>query len=265
MLTTPDAAGRYDVVLDAAEEVAAFVGLWTSDTSAHVLVIVELGEELVGTSAHEALLSYAALKAEPVAAGRRVMFGAMARDAAMRALLERRGLVVVRRFLLMRCAFVGASESPTWPGMVNVRPFDFERDLAAVHSCLAESFRDHFGGGFAALEDFRHELAGADHAPGLVSVAWREGRVVGVAVARAAFPEIRGYGYIGELGVVEAARGCGLGLALLLESFARLQAAGCTGCALHVDADSLTGATRLYERAGMTAEERYVNYAKESG
>ena len=82
MLTTPDAAGRYDVVLDAAEEVAAFVGLWTSDTSAHVLVIVELGEELVGTSAHEALLSYAALKAEPVAAGRRVMFGAMARDAA---------------------------------------------------------------------------------------------------------------------------------------------------------------------------------------
>ena len=193
------------------------------------------------------------------------MFGAMARDAVMRELLERRGLVVVRRFLLMRCALPGATETPIWPAQVERRPFNFTRELEAVHACLADAFRDHFGGGFAAFEDFRHELSGADYAPELVSVAWREGRVVGAAVARAAFPETPGYGYVSELGVVASARGCGLGLALLLDSFARLQTAGASGCALHVDADSQTGATRLYERAGMIAEERYVNYAREPG
>ena len=32
---------------------------------------------------------------------------------------------------------------------------------------------------------------------------------------------------------------------------------------LGVDAESLTGATRLYERAGMHADRRYVYYAEE--
>ena len=48
MLTTPDAAGRCDVVLDAAGEVVAFVDLWTSVTTAHVIVFVELRGELLG-------------------------------------------------------------------------------------------------------------------------------------------------------------------------------------------------------------------------
>lgn len=260
VLTAPDAGGRFAVVRDAAGELVAFVGLWSPESSAHVLAIVELREELVGTPVHEALLSYTALKAEPIAAGRQTLVASMARDATSRALLERRGLVAVRRFLLMDCAFSGTLEPPSWPASVTSRPYVPARDLEAVHACLAEAFRDHFGGGFAALESFRHELAGPEYAPELVTVAWRDGRVVGAAVATSTFPETPGYGYVGELGVVESARGCGLGLALLLESFARLEAAGCSGCALHVDADSETGATRLYERAGMAGEERYVSY-----
>ena len=43
----------------------------------------------------------------------------------------------------------------------------------------------------------------------------------------------------------------GLGLALLRESFRRFRETGETVVALGVDADNPTGATRLYERAGM--------------
>jgi mycothiol synthase len=38
---------------------------------------------------------------------------------------------------------------------------------------------------------------------------------------------------------------------------------GKRGCDLHVDADSLTGATRLFERVGMRAHPRFALWEKE--
>ena len=53
------------------------------------------------------------------------------------------------------------------------------------------------------------------------------------------------------LGVRRAWRRQGLGEALLLRSFAAFRQRGLTRGTLGVDASSVTGATRLYERAGM--------------
>ena len=44
---------------------------------------------------------------------------------------------------------------------------------------------------------------------------------------------------------------------MLLDTFNRLYSMGKTGAALGVDADSLTGATRLYESVGMEQYNRY--------
>ena len=54
------------------------------------------------------------------------------------------------------------------------------------------------------------------------------------------------------LGVRRAWRRQGLGEALLLHSFAEFRRRGLTRGTLGVDASSATGATRLYERAGMS-------------
>jgi mycothiol synthase len=58
-------------------------------------------------------------------------------------------------------------------------------------------------------------------------------------------------GYISLLGVRRPWRRQGLGEALLLRSFAAFRERGLTRGTLGVDASSITGATRLYERAGM--------------
>jgi ribosomal protein S18 acetylase RimI-like enzyme len=58
-------------------------------------------------------------------------------------------------------------------------------------------------------------------------------------------------GHVNLLGVRRAWRRQGLGEALLLRSFEAFRQRGLTRGTLGVDASSPTGATRLYERAGM--------------
>jgi ribosomal protein S18 acetylase RimI-like enzyme len=58
--------------------------------------------------------------------------------------------------------------------------------------------------------------------------------------------------------VRRSGRGRGIGLALLLTAFGEFRRRGIPRASLSVDAESETGATRLYERAGM-----HVAYAWE--
>ncbi len=65
------------------------------------------------------------------------------------------------------------------------------------------------------------------------------------------------------LGVRRAWRDCGLGKALLLHAFGAFHRRGKHAVRLYVDSQNLTGATRLYERAGMHVERELVDYEKE--
>jgi ribosomal protein S18 acetylase RimI-like enzyme len=58
-------------------------------------------------------------------------------------------------------------------------------------------------------------------------------------------------------------RNRGLGLALLRHAFAEFQRRGVRKVSLSVDAESITGAPRLYGRAGMRVRESYAIYLKE--
>ena len=65
------------------------------------------------------------------------------------------------------------------------------------------------------------------------------------------------------LGVRPSSRRRGLGLALLRHSFRELRARGVDTVGLCVDASNPTGATRLYERAGMRVMFQADVYSKE--
>ena len=56
------------------------------------------------------------------------------------------------------------------------------------------------------------------------------------------------------------ARGRGIGEALLRRSFVKFYELGKLGAQLVVDSESSTGANRLYERVGMTAQPRFANW-----
>ena len=72
-------------------------------------------------------------------------------------------------------------------------------------------------------------------------------------------------GWVEELGVRRSWRKKGLGLALLHHSFAEFYRREKHSVGLGVDAENLTGALRLYERAGMHSDpnRRYAVYELE--
>ena len=118
--------------------------------------------------------------------------------------------------------------------------------------------------GPSGLEKARHELPDVVlldvMMPGLDGwgVAEADGAIAGAALAFGS----RDFGWVLDLGVRRPWRGRGLGHALLLGVFGKLYRRGFTRVGLEVDAASETGATRLYERAGMRVTRRYDWYER---
>lgn len=83
-----------------------------------------------------------------------------------------------------------------------------------------------------------------------------DGAPAGVAICRPAQHGDPNSGWISELGVLPEHRRRGLAAALLTHAFAELARRGRVRARLGVDAESTTGAVRLYERVGMSVVER---------
>ena len=127
-------------------------------------------------------------------------------------------------------------------------------DLPAIHSVLEEAFADHWGNYPEPLDRWvEEETGGPGYDPTLWLRATEEGRMLGALTG-----DLWGdRGWVGYLGVRAAARGRGIGAALLRESFARFPDRGARHAVLNVDAENTTGATGLYERVGMRVVNRW--------
>ncbi|HEX9767020.1 MAG TPA: GNAT family N-acetyltransferase [Nitriliruptorales bacterium] len=136
------------------------------------------------------------------------------------------------------------------PPDLTIEPLDLDRDLVEVHAVLTDAFATHWGSHGQTLEDWRaRHLDRADADPSLWRVARRGGEVIGAVVAQ----EQAGldFGWISTVGVRENTRGQGIAGALLRATFGGLADRGLRRAMLGVDSQNDTGATRLYERAGM--------------
>ena len=189
--------------------------------------------------------------------------GALADEPRVSALLDSRGYCEVRRFELRRVDFAGAPALPHDVEGISVRSFRPE-DAQRLYEAHVEAFADHWGEGEETYEDFRHHnLDAPEYDVGLWFVAWDENEIAGYVGAHEKSREDPSRGYIALLGVLRPYRRRGLGEALLLHAFGALHARGRLGVELHVDADSLTGATGLYAKVGMTAHPRFATWEKE--
>jgi mycothiol synthase len=189
--------------------------------------------------------------------------GTLAGEPRVAALMSSRGYREVRHFELRRIDFAGKSPPPVDVEGITVRGFDPEnaRQLYEAH---VEAFADHWGEGQETYDDFRHHLLDAsDFDDRLWFVAWDGDQLAGYIGAQSKSREDPMRGYIAVLGVRRPYRRRGLGKALLLHAFGALHARGLRGADLHVDADSLTGATGLYAKVGMTAHPRFATWEKE--
>ncbi len=190
-----------------------------------------------------------------------------AADHAARALLEAIGMVTAVHSWEMAIDFDREPVPPTWPPGITLcprKPGD-ERDF---YRARCESFRDHrgyieepFEEGFAQwsymVEHQEH------HDPSLWFKAMDDDRIAGFAIGRPGTAEDPAMAWIDYIGVLRPYRRRGLGLALLRHMFVEFYRRGIRKAGLSVDAGSLTGATRLYERAGMRVVREHVGYEKE--
>lgn len=185
-----------------------------------------------------------------------------------KALVESRGFKYDRSFYRMEAAFDGPPEVPPLSEGIVIRPYHPETELEAVVRTMIDSFRDHYGFVERPFEDeltsFHHHFLGDPlYDPSLWFVAMDGDEMVGISICRAEDYENPENGFVNELGVRRAWRKRGIASALLKTSFAEFHRRGKKGAALGVDADSLTGALKIYERAGMRPARQYDNYEKE--
>jgi mycothiol synthase len=183
-----------------------------------------------------------------------------AANAAARALFSAEGYRGIRHFWRMEIDLDAQLPAPQWPTGITARTFVVGQDEQATYTAVEEAFADHWEHTPIAFDEWvRARTQRPDFDPALWFLALHGGEIVGTALC---YQRSEQLGWVRGLGVRRGWRGRGLGLALLYQAFAAYYSRGCTTIGLGVDAQSPTGATRLYERAGMRVTEQYETIEK---
>ncbi len=164
------------------------------------------------------------------------------------------GYAYARTFWMMRIELESAPPAPRVPAGIAIRTFEPGTDDTKVYAALTEAFADHWGDFSLSFEQWRHrniEGEGSEFDASLWFLAVDGDEIVGVACCRATSPRAEDTAEVSELAVRAPWRRRGIGLALLHAAFGEFHRRGIPHAELGVDAESTTGATRLYERAGM--------------
>lgn len=194
-----------------------------------------------------------------------LMTGSLTRNTAKKQLLEDNGFVSGRQSLDMLIDLDEAPPAPVWPDGITISSLAEQGDLKAVYIAIEDAFKDHRHYVEEPLEEgferFKHWLDNeAKFQPELCYLAMDGDTIAGISLCFKERWDDPAKGYVETLGVRRPYRRKGLGLALLHYSFGEMWKLGQRKVALEVDGSSLTGATRLYERAGMHVDESYDMY-----
>jgi mycothiol synthase len=176
-----------------------------------------------------------------------------------RRLLEGSGYTPVRGTYVMETTLDEPPPLPRWPADISVRTFVPGRDERAVYEAVEDAFRDLWGRPRNPFERFVRETQKETFDPSLWFLAVEGDEIAGVTLCKT----LAGEGWVDVVGVRRPWRNRGLGLALLRHAFTEYQRRGVNKVALSVDAESITGAPRLYGRAGLHVRESYIIHLKE--
>jgi mycothiol synthase len=188
-----------------------------------------------------------------------VLTWCLAPDADARALFERSGYREVRRFYRMLVEHDDAPAEAEWPEGFRVSTFE-PGDARAFHAALTDAFAQEWHHVPLTFEEWAERRL---NAPDLDPTLWfivREGDEIAAVLRCDA--DRGGAGWVGAIGVRRPWRKRGLGLALLQHVFGVFYRRGQPRVALGVDAQNPTGATRLYQRAGMHVAYEAVAFEK---
>jgi len=215
--------------------------------------------DVTGRGIGAALIGVAESRARELGAPA-LRLGTLAENSAGKALLEQHGYRDVRHFFQMQIDLDGPPSEPTWPEGVVVEGFDLD-DARALHAAINDAFSGQWDFHPRPFDEWaKHRLEADDFDPTLWFVARDGDEIAGFAMCSA---KRWGTPHVALLGVRKPWRRRGLGLALLHHVFGEFYRRGERKVGLGVDAQNPTGATLLYERAGMYVYTEDVVYEKE--
>lgn len=179
---------------------------------------------------------------------RTIRNGVLLADERAQSLLRSRGYAEVRRFSQMRIVLTEPPREARWPDGLTVSGLA-GADGPAYHAAYEDAFADHWGHRRRTFEEWRpSHLEGPDVAPELWAVVRDGDRIVaGSELIR----ERNGVAWVSRLFTAREWRRRGVGESLLYDAFGKFWREGRREVGLGVDAESNTGANRLYERVGM--------------
>src|SRR5262249_3202945 len=166
------------------------------------------------------------------------------------AMAERHGYRHDRWFWLMRRERGAGAPAPEWPAGIRVRAFDgSDAMLRRWLEAYADSFSGHYRFVLGTIDQYRQRMKQPGFRADGVLLAYRDARCVGFC-ANILHPT---RGEIGSLGTTHAARGIGLGRALLRWGVDWLERESTLPVTLLVDGDN-EGALGLYRSEGFEVE-----------
>jgi len=158
--------------------------------------------------------------------------------------------------------------APVWADGITIKPYNPKEDAEAIYRADDEIFQDHFGYIQEPFDEgfkrFMHHMTQSDaYDPSLWFLAMDGDEIAAISLCRKWSYEDKDTGHISVLGVRRPWRKKGLGLALLHHSFGEFYKRGNRKVSLGVDGKNLTGALRLYKKAGMHVHRQFDSYEKE--
>jgi mycothiol synthase len=181
-------------------------------------------------------------------------------DEATAGFYRARGYEPVRGFRGMQIDLEAEPEVPALEG-VEIRLYRHPDEARAVHAAHQDAFSSHWEFRPQPWEEWRKRQEKDTFDPTLWWVAIAGNEIAGVSVCE--HKRDPDQGWVDALGVRASYRRRGIAEALLRTAFAEFWRRGERRVGLGVDAESPTGATRLYERAGMRTLWHAVVWEKE--
>ena len=260
-------------------ELAGYVEVWDLEPHVRPYTWGRVHPEHRGRGLGTRLLRWAEARARraipkaPPGARVALLSHVISRDRASHDLFIAHGFQLVRHTFRMQIEIPGPPPEPRWPvgldgrtplTLTTLRPGEERAMIRAVR----EAFRDHWG---HVERPFEEEVArwtywietAEDFDPTLWFIARDGDQIAGVSLCWPKAPGYPGMGWVDMLGVRRPWRRRGLALALLHHTFGEFYRRSYRKVGLGVDAQSLTGATRLYKKAGMHVARRYDTFEKE--
>ena len=261
------------MIVNEAGQIVGYVSAWNASPYVETSLQIRMHPEYANDTMRKILLNWAENHAQaniqraPDDAKVSLFIQCFENDSATANYLRNAQYEHVRNSYLMSIDLSQAIPEPQFPADITVDTLANFKDLRKVIETDDEAFRDHWGYVAQPMETMVEEWQHwTETSPNIDFKYWylamAGDEIAGISLCKYYLIGEEDAGYVHSLAVRKNWRRQGIALALLYHSFREMQKLGRRRVTLHVDASNLTGATRLYEKAGMQAVETTMTWEK---